>query len=315
MTEPSPPYPEARHGQRGGPESGPTAPIPSPGTPDDDPTMPPPTPVLWARAGVVVFTGVLAVALIAATGLRREVFAGVILVMQILTVVTYTQLRKPASPTITLVAGLVSAIAADWLVFYSHPISLDRLVYVPAIALGIAVAGQFSRGPGREELTVSMGSTLFLSVVVSGFAGWIGLLGKPGGQQALWTGAIAVGAAVMAARACDLTLPKPRINRQVPRGAFGVVIGGMVGTAVAAYSAILLEGGPTPGTAAVGGLIIGLVGVLGDLAAGYTQAGRRIAGGGVALWPVRHGLGPLLAFGVAAPVSYLLGVYYLTQGG
>lgn len=276
--------------------------------------MPPPTPVLAARAGVVLFTGLLAVGLIIATGMRREVFAGVVLVAQILTVVTYTRLRLPTAPMTTLVAGLVSAVAADLLVFYSHPISLDKLVYVPAIALGIAVAGQFARGPGREELTTSMGSSLFLSVIVAGYAGWIGLLGKPGGQMALWIAVIAVGAGVMAARACDLTLPKPRINRQVPRGAFGIVIGGMVGTAVAAYGAILLEKGPTPTAAAFGGLVIGLVGVLGDLAAGYTQAGRRIAGGGVALWPVRHGLGPLLAFGAAAPVAYLLGVYYLTRG-
>ncbi|MGH8877266.1 MAG: hypothetical protein ACRD0P_08005, partial [Stackebrandtia sp.] len=252
--------------------------------------------------------------LILGAGVRREVFVAVLAVAQLLTVISYVRLRRPAAPGVTVAAGLVSAAAADLMVYSLHPVSLNFVVYVPVIALGIAVAGQFARGPAREELAVSMGAALFVSVTVAGYAAWLALLAVPQGRQALWICAIAVTSAVMAARACDLTLPKPRINRQVPRGAFGVVIGGMVGTAVAAYAAILLENGPEPATAAIGGLVIGLVGVLGDLAAGYTQAGRRISGGGVALWPVRHGIGPLLAFGVAAPVSYLLGVYYLIEG-
>src|SRR5699024_5068054 len=106
---------------------------------------------------------------------------------------------------------------------------------------------------------------------------------------------------------------KPRINRQVPRGAFGVVIGGMFASAGATYASMVLDVSG-PGPVALGGLVIGLVGVLADVAAGYLQAGRRISGQGVAPWPVRHGLGPLMAFGAAAPVAFLFGAYYLVSG-
>ncbi|WP_147144538.1 hypothetical protein [Stackebrandtia albiflava] len=287
---------------------------PAPAEPDySDPTMPPPTPRRLASAAVVVWVLLVTCGILFGAGLDRLVFTAGIAGLQVLTVVGYVLHRRPPGPFVVAGAGLVAALGADLVMLYTDPFDPGGLVYVLAGAFGVAVIGQFFRGEAREKLTVSMGAAAYLAVLAAAYSGFIGLLRHPGGQAALWTCVIAAGTAVMTARAIDLTIPKPRINRQVPRGAFGVVIGGMVGTAAAAYAGVLLDG-PTPDKAAMGGLVIGLVAVLGDLSAGYSHAGRRIDGDGVAPWPVRHGLGPLLAFATVAPVVYLLSVYYIVRG-
>lgn len=280
--------------------------------PYSDPTLPPPTPVLLARVVVALYTAALTGGVLVASLGPVWIFGLVILVLQVLLVVAYVRLRQPPGAVGILVTGLVVSVAADWVALYSSPFSFDNMIYVLAGALGLTIIGQLVR-PTREDLTVSMGTSLLISSLACLHASWIGVLRQDGGGLALQISVIAVGAGVMAARACDLTLPKPRINRQVPRGAFGIVIGAMFAAAGAAYASVVLEG-PSPLKAAIGGLVIGMVGVLADLASGFTQAGRRIAGTGVALWPVRHGLGPLLAFGAAAPVAYLLCVYYIVRG-
>ncbi|HZE39495.1 MAG TPA: hypothetical protein VE172_11865 [Stackebrandtia sp.] len=281
--------------------------------PAKDHTLPPHTPTAWGRFLVVLVTAFITGGLLLVSGLPRWVFTLAVLALQLVLVAAYVRLRKPAGPMVIGLVGVMASLVADWIALASQPLSLDNLMYVIAGAFGLAIVGQLFRTDGRTELTVSLGSAVFVAASVCGYATWIGLLRQPGGLAAMWIGAIAIGAAIMAARACDITLPKPRINRQVPRGAFGVVIGAMVGTAVAAYAATVLDG-PTPPRAALGGLVIGLVAVLADLAVGYIQAGRRIAGEGVALWPVRHSLGPVLAFGAVAPVAYLLSVYYIARG-
>ena len=247
------------------------------------------------------------------SGLDRRIFILGIVVLQALLIVGFVIVRRPPGLFVTAGVGAVAAVGADLIVVYSDPFDPSNVIFVLAAAFGLAMVGQLFRGGGRVDLTVSLGSAVFLAVLVAGFAAYLGLLRHPGGAQALWVGVIAAGTAVLTARAVDLTIPDPRINRQVPRGAFGIVIGGMVGTAAAAYSGVLLDG-PVPEKAAVGGLVIGLVAVLGDLSAGFFHAGRRIAGDGVAVWPVRHGLGPLMAFATAAPVVYLLSVYYIVRG-
>ena len=279
----------------------------------DDPTLPPPSPMFLARVGVVLIAAVVTVGLVAAILIHPWVFAGAVLVMQLLFVVAYVWLRRPPGPWVSLGVGVIAAVAADWVALYSSPYSLDNLVYVPALAFGLAVVGQLLRRGSRPLLTVSMGSAMFTAAVTTGASVWIGLPRETGSVMTVEISLVAISAGVLAARACDLTLPKPRINRQVPRGAFGIVIGAMFAAAGSAYASTVLSG-PSLAKAAAAGLAIGLVGVLADLAAGYTHAGRRIAGKGVAGWPARHGLGPLLAFSAAAPVTYLVNVYFTVRG-
>lgn len=275
--------------------------------------MPPPTPSKLAKIAVVVWVLVLTCGILFGAGLDRRIFILGIAVLQLLLIAGFVLLRRPPGMLVTAAAGVLAAVGADLIVIYSDPFDPGDIIFVLAGAFGLAVVGQLFRGGGRQNLTVSVGVAVYLAVITAGFAAYIALLRQPGGLQALLVAVIAMGTAVLAARAVDLTIPNPRINRQVPRGAFGVVIGGMVGTAAAAYAGVLLDG-PTPAKAAVGGLVIGLVAVLGDLSSGFLHAGRRISGAGVAPWPVRHGLGPLMAFATAAPVAYLLSVYYLVRG-
>ncbi|WP_415648324.1 hypothetical protein [Stackebrandtia soli] len=278
----------------------------------DDPTMPPPTPRRWTAAFAIAIAGALTAGLVLSGGLELRLIAAIVLAMQILLVVAYVLLRRSVSRPAAIAVGIGASIAADGIAVYTQPLQLDYLAYVVAAVFFATIVGQLARTRGRRGLTDGMATGVTVAVIAVGMSTLIGLVRHPGGGQALAIGAIAIGTAVMAARAIDITMPNPRINRQVPRGAFGVVIGAMVGTAMAAYAGVLLDG-LTPQKAALGGLVVGLVGVLGDLAAGYTHAGRRIAGDGEAPWPLRYGLGPLLAFGAAAPVLYLLGVFYLVR--
>jgi hypothetical protein len=126
----------------------------------------------------------------------------------------------------------------------------------------------------------------------------------------MYSAVVAAGTAILAARAVDLVMPDPRINRQVTRGAFGIVIGTMCGTASAAYAGLVIEG-PDPSHAAIGGLLVALTAVLADLACGYMSAARRIDGDGTAPTAVVNVAGPLLAFAVTGPVVYLLSAYYM----
>jgi hypothetical protein len=97
--------------------------------------------------------------------------------------------------------------------------------------------------------------------------------------------------------------PVPRLAPQVPRGGAGVVVGAMIGTAVAAGAGSVLDGLST-GPAAVAGLVTALVAVVVDLSVNYAEAGRAMAGEPPALWLARHMQGPLAAFALAAPAAY-----------
>ena len=49
-----------------------------------------------------------------------------------------------------------------------------------------------------------------------------------------------------------------------------------------------------------------------DLAVGYAEAGRQMAGEPPTLWVARHMQGPLGAFALAAPAAYVMTVLFLT---
>lgn len=284
-----------------------------PEPPVDDHTMPPPNPSRWAAAAAAAFAAALGVGIVAASMFDSWIYAAGIFGLQALAVAMYVWHRRPAGALTVAAVGVITAAAATLVTVLPQPFQPDLLVFVLAGAFVLAVAGQITRPGARERLTSSLGSSLFVAALVCGFAAWIALLRHGGGPQALEISVAAIVGGVAAARCSDLALPAPRINRQVTRGAFGVVIGGMVGTAAAMYTAVVLEG-PVVAEAAMAGFVIGLVAVLADASAGFAQAGRRIGGDGVSPWPARHSLGPLLAFGVSGPVVYLLSVYFIVRG-
>ena len=98
------------------------------------------------------------------------------------------------------------------------------------------------------------GFTMILCIAVCGYTCYIALSRLDSAPPAMYSAVVAAGTAILAARAVDLVMPDPRINRQVTRGAFGIVIGTMCGTASAAYAGLVIEG-PEPRHAAIGGLL------------------------------------------------------------
>jgi hypothetical protein len=97
----------------------------------------------------------------------------------------------------------------------------------------------------------------------------------------------------------------------VPRGAAGVVFGAMAGTLTAAVIGSYVVGF-TPTSAAIAGLVAASLGALADLAVGYSEAGRQMAGEPPTMWIARHMQGPLGGFALAAPAAYAMCVLFLT---
>lgn len=264
---------------------------------------------------VAAWAGLLTASLLVGSQLKHPVFAAITFAVQAAFVVCVVWQARPAAPWISVAAGVASAGAADWFAVYKHPLSLTPLAYIVAGAFGFVLVAQlFGRRGGREWLTESFATAMACVVGVVALAMPIVMSRHPGGGKPILAGALlAAGTAVIVARMSDATLPLPRIAPHVARGAFGIVLGSMVGTAVSAYSGVLLQG-PSPARAAVAGLVVSVTAVLADLGATYINVGRRLAGENVAPWPVRHALGPLLAFAFAAPMAYLIGVLYLARG-
>ncbi|MEU6246701.1 hypothetical protein [Glycomyces sp. NPDC047010] len=275
----------------------------------DDHTLPPPTPHLLHRLPAIAVVIVVAAGLVLGAQMERPVYAAGIAVLQIAAVVLMTWVRRIEGAWITIAVASLLAVAADWVAVTWTPVSLLPVTVLLALAFGAAVAGQLVRRT-HEGFTESLGFTMLLCVAVCGYACYIALSRLGSAPPAMYSAVVAAGTAVLAARAVDLVMPDPRINRQVTRGAFGIVIGTMCGTASAAYAGLVIEG-PDPKHAAIGGLLVALIAVLSDLACGYMSASRRIDGAGTAPNPVVSAAGPLLAFAVTGPVVYLLSAYYM----
>ena len=299
-----------------GPMDGPHAPGAAfAAAPEDEAPLVPIRPPIRRLVCVAVaaWAGLLTAALLVGAQTAPLTFAAVVFAVQVVLVVCLVWQARPSAPWIALATGLLSAAAADVAAVYAKSASLAPLAYVVAGAFGLTLLGQLVRRDGRERLTESLATSLTVAVGAVGLAMPVALSRHTGGTQILDGCLLAVGTAVIVARMSDATLPLPRIAPHVPRGAFGVVLGAMVGTAVSAYSGVLLIG-PSPARAAVAGLVVGVTAVLADLGVTYTNVARRLAGESVAPWPVRHALGPLLAFAFAAPMAYLIGVLYLARG-
>lgn len=251
------------------------------------------------------FAALLTLGLTNATQLQRWPFAAVVLGVQVLFVLAWTVATRPGGHLVAAIVGVATAAGADVVSVTSGRASLEPIGYVAAGAFGLAVLGQLARRR-RVRVTESMGATL---VVVAGAIAYSSLIvfsRKPGGTQALVVGLLASGIAVFVARLVDAIAPVPRMAPQVPRGAFGVILGAVAGTTAAA-----IAGGPivliTPTSGAVIGLGAAICAVATDLAVGYAQAGREIDADEPSPWLARHMQGPLGAFALAAPVTYILG--------
>jgi len=240
----------------------------------------------------------------------RAPYGFVILGVQTFFVFSWTIAVRPPAPRVVAVVGLATAVAADVAAIYPQRASMAPLAYVAAAGFVAGVIGQLVRTSARIRATESMGATLFTIVGVVAFATLIVLTRITVGTQAIVVGLTATAVSLVSSRAMDAVLPYPRVAPQVPRGSSGVVIGAMLGSATGAVLGSLIEG-LEPSTGALVGFVSAIAAVLADLGMGYAEAGRQLAGEPGSRALVRHMLGPLGGFALAAPATYLITVLYL----
>ncbi|TDC37438.1 hypothetical protein [Micromonospora sp. KC213] len=242
---------------------------------------------------------------------HRLPFAIIIFGVQLLFVLAWTMaMRPPALPLVALISAAVAA-AANVAAVRSDIAGLAPLGYVAAGGFLLGVLGQLVRRVDRVRVTDSLGTTLLIVVGVVAFGTLITLSRIPAGTQAITVCLTASGVALMVARLTDAVLPWPRLAPQVPRGAAGVVVGAMIGTMVSAILGSYLVTPFTPTRAAIIGLVAAVAAVLADLAVGYAEAGRLMAGEPPTMWIARHMQGPLGGFALAAPAAYAMCVLFL----
>ncbi|SBT48465.1 hypothetical protein [Micromonospora auratinigra] len=284
--------------------------------PDDEPEEEvPPVPVRRPLALTVAgFAALLGVGLVlgaqtAGPG-HRLPFAFIVFGVQLLFVLAWTMaMRPPALLVVALVSATVAGIA-DVAAVRSEIAALAPLGYAAAGGVVLGVLGQLVRRVDRVRVTDSLGSTLLIVVGVVAFGTLIVLSRIPKGTQAITVCLTATGVALLVARLTDAVAPWPRLAPQVPRGAAGVVAGAMLGTLTSAVLGSYLVGF-TPTSAALVGLVTAGTAVLADLAVGYAEAGRLMAGEPPTMWIARHMQGPLGGFALAAPAAYAMCVLFL----
>jgi hypothetical protein len=266
-----------------------------------------------ARSGfTAAIAALLTVTLIFGSRLDHVAYAGVCFAVQLLFVVAWTLGGRPPGPYVVAAAGVAAAAGADVAAVYAPEASLAPLGFVVAGAFVLGVVGQLVRGEGRTRVTESIGAVAVVTVGVVALATPILLSRYPAGTEALLACLLAAGVGLVVARLSDLVLHAPRVSEHVPRGAPGVVLGGMVGTATAGWAGSVLVG-LTPGQAAVAGVVVAVAAVLADLGMVFAETGRLLAGEDPSRWMVRAALGPLVALTVAAPAAYLLSVLMLVK--
>lgn len=278
----------------------------------------PVSPVRWLLSlAIAGFAGVLAIGLIfgaqtAGVGPARYPYAIVVFGIQVLFVLAFTMALRPPGVPVVATVGLVAAAAADVAAVVPQEATIAPLAYIAAGGFVAGVVGQLLRREGRIRVTESLAATLVVVVGVIAYATLIVLTRLPIGTQAITVCLTAAGLALVVARLVDTVAPWPRLAPQVPRGALGVVLGGMLGTVAAAFLGSYIRGFE-PRTAALVGLVTAVAAVLADLSVGYAQAGRRMTGEPPTMWVARHLQGPLAGFGLAAPLAYLVSVVFLVH--
>lgn len=261
------------------------------------------------------FAALLAVGLVfgaqtAGPGSARIPYAIVIFGVQLLFVLAWTMAVRP--PALPAVAGVCAAAAllADLAAVWPQRATVVPLLYVSVGGFAASVVSQMFRAGDRARAKDSLGSTLLIVLGVVSFASLIVLGREPLGTQTIFVCLTATGVSLIVARLTDAVLAWPRLAPQVPRGAAGVVFGAMAGTLVAAVIGSYVVGF-TPTSAAIAGLVAASLGALADLAVGYAEAGRQMAGEPPTMWIARHMQGPLGGFALAAPAAYAMCVLFL----
>ncbi|PZF92860.1 hypothetical protein [Micromonospora endophytica] len=237
---------------------------------------------------------------------HRMPFTVVVFTVQLLFLLAWTMVTRPPALAVVLGVNAVVAVAADVVAVRSAEPRLGPLGYVAIGGVLAAVLGQLIRRVDRARVTDSLRTTTTITLGVVGLATLIVLSRMPAGTQTITVCLTAAAVALLVARAADAAKAWPRLAPQVPRGAAGVVGGAMVGTLVSALLGSYLVLPFTPTKAALIGLVAAVVAVLADLAVGYADASRRMAGELLAGWGVRHVQGPLGAVTMLAPAAYLM---------
>ncbi|AGL21264.1 hypothetical protein [Actinoplanes sp. N902-109] len=242
----------------------------------------------------------------------RLPYAIVVLGVQALYVLAFTMAIRPPAAGITAAVSVVAGAAADYVAVTTEPAGVLRLFYVLGAAFVVALIGQTIRPRDRLQLRDALGGTFLVVLGVVAFATLLVLTRKPTGAQSVLVCLTAVGIAVFAGHLTDAIWPKPRIAPQVPRGAAGVVLGAMLGTLAAAALGSVLVLPFTPAKGAILGFVAAGIAALVDLAVNFSEAGRTLAGEAPTFWVARHMQGPLGAFSLSLPVTYILTVTMLS---
>jgi hypothetical protein len=315
-------YPTRDAGYPAGEEGAPSAAAASPTAGPDgaDRAEPEVVPVRRLLSlAIATFAGLLGVGLIfgaqtAGVGTARIPYAIVIFGVQALFVLAWTMATRPPGLLVVAAVGILVAAAADLAAVLPTVATVAPLGYAALAGFLASILGQLFRRADRARVVESLGSTLILVVGVVAFATLIVLTRRPVGTQAIVVCLTATGLALLVARLTDAFLPWPRLADQVPRGAAGVIIGAMVGTAAAAGLGAYIRGF-TPQSAALVGMVAAGAAVLADLGVGYAEASRELAGEPPTLWLARHMQGPLSGFALASPLAYVMSVLFLVPAG
>ncbi len=285
-----------------------------PGDEHDDAEIEVPFVPVRPRLSVAIagFAGLLGLGLMlgaqtAGPGARLP-YALVVFGVQALFVLAWTMATRPPALRVVAAVSLAVAAAADIAAVRPVTAGLLPLVYVALAGVAGIVVGQLSRRVSRQQVKDALGGTVLLVGGVVALASLVVLTRRPGGTQTVLVCFAATAIALVTARLTDAVFARPRVARQVPRGATGIVVGAMLGTLVAAQLGNLLSIPFTPGKGALLGLVAATLAGLVDLAVNYAEAGRAMAGSAPTMWVARHMQGPLGAFALAAPVTYLLAI-------
>ncbi|MDM4721043.1 hypothetical protein QTQ03_16095 [Micromonospora sp. WMMA1363] len=299
--------PEAGRAPRPDQPSAGASPVSRPG--DDEAT--PPVAVRRSLAlSVAGFAALLGAGLVLAAQTsgpgNRLPFTIVVLSVQAFSVLAWTTAVRPPALAVVGAVSAVAAVAADAVAVRSDVARLMPLVQVLLAGLVVAVLGQLVRRVDRVRVTDGLRGTALIVAGVVAVATLITLSRTPAGTQTIAVCLTAAGVALAVARVTDAFAAWPRLAPQVPRGAAGVVGGAMVGTLVSAVLGSYLVTPFTPTRAAIMGLVAAVAAVLADLAVGYAEAGRLMAGEQPTMWVARHMQGPLAGFALAAPAAYAM---------
>jgi hypothetical protein len=262
------------------------------------------------------FAGLLSLALILGAQTSapdaRWPYAVVLFGVQVLYLLAWVMALHPPAANATAGVCVAVALVADYLSVTRTPAGLFPLFLVALGGIAAALVGQLFRAEDRSRITDSWRATAVIVLGVVAYA--IPIVGtrQALGTQAVIVCAAAAGVALLVAHGTDALFPSPRIAPQVPRGATGVVLGAMLGTLAAAALGSVLVLPFTPAKGAVLGLIAAVIASLVDLAVNFGQAGRRLAGDAPTFWLARHMQGPLGAFALISPATYLLAHWYLS---